>query len=258
MRYVNTEVADRVAVVTFCRPPINTTDNDAWKELAEVFCTIADTREVHAVVLTACGSRAFMAGQDLNANPWTDGERTPTELLDPGHVVRDALWAVYDCPVPVIAAVNGPAIGGGLAVVALCDIILAVEGSRFGVTEINVGLLGAASQLMRLVGNHKAREMFFTGEMVSVEDLYAAGCIRAVVSAERLIDEARALALVIASKSPIAMRLAKESINRIEGLPLKDAYRLEQDYTNRLRTFSDAEEAAQSFMEKRPPEWRWS
>jgi enoyl-CoA hydratase len=258
MDHVTTEVADHVAVVTFCRPPVNATDEQSWHELSETFRTIADSRDVRVVIFTACGNRAFMAGQDLNTNPWAGENRGPAQLLDPGRVVRDAMWAVYDCPVPVIAAVNGPAIGGGLAMVALCDIIIAAEGARFGVTEINVGVLGAASQLLRIVGNHKAREMFFTGELVPAEDLRAAGCIRAVVPPDQLLVEARALALTIAAKSPIAVRLAKESINRIEGLPLKEAYRLEQDYTNRLRTFDDAAEAARAYIEKRPGVWRWS
>lgn len=258
MDHVQVEIAEGVAVVTFCRAPVNATDSQSWRELAEAFRSVSDSREVRAVVFTGCGRRAFMAGQDLHADPWSGQDQPPSLQLDPGRPVREAMWAVYDCPAPVIAAVNGPAIGGGLALVALCDMIVAVEGCRFGVTEINVGLLGAASQLQRMVGTHKAREMFFTGEMVTAEELFRLGCVRQVVAFDDLLPTAQKLAAGLASKSPIAMRLAKESINRTEGLPLKEAYRLEQDYTNRLRTFEDAEEAASAFLEKRDPVWRWA
>jgi enoyl-CoA hydratase len=159
--------------------------------------------------------------------------------------------------VPVIAAVNGPALGAGLAFAACCDLILAAEEATFGTTEINVGLLGASSHVSLLVGRHKARELFFTGEVVPAAELYRLGAVRAVVPRERLAEEARALARSLAAKSPIALRLAKESMNRVEFLPLKDAYRTEQEYTARLQRFDDAAEARAAYMEKRDPDWKW-
>lgn len=167
------------------------------------------------------------------------------------------MWAVYDCAVPVIAAVNGPAIGAGLALAAVCDIILAVEGARFGATEINVGLLGASSQLSLLVGRHRTREMFLTGEMITAEELHRLGAIRSVVSADTLMSAATELATTLAAKSPIAMRLAKQSMNRAEFLPLKGAYRIEQDYTAKILTYEDSAEARRAFLDKRDPEWHW-
>ena len=172
-------------------------------------------------------------------------------------MARDAMWAITDCAVPVIGAINGPALGAGLAFAACCDILIASDNARFGTTEINVGLLGASAHLSLLVGRHKAREMFFTGEQVPAAELYRLGAVRSVVPLAELLDTARALALALAAKSPIALRLAKESMNRVEYLPLKEAYRTEQDYTARLLGFEDAAEARQAFMEKRDPEWKW-
>jgi enoyl-CoA hydratase len=167
------------------------------------------------------------------------------------------MWAITDCAVPVIAAVNGPALGAGLAFAACCDMIVAAEGATFGTTEINVGLLGASAHLSLLVGRYKARELFFTGETITAEELHRLGAVRSVVPRAQLLDEAGALARTLAAKSPIALRMAKESMNRVEFLPFKDAYRTEQDYTRRLMSFDDSKEARRAFLEKRDPEWKW-
>jgi enoyl-CoA hydratase len=167
------------------------------------------------------------------------------------------MWSITDCAVPVIAAVNGPAIGAGLAFAACCDIIVAADTATFGVTEINVGLLGASAHVSMLVGRHKAREMFFTGEMVTAAELHRLGAVSRVVPRADLDAAARELAGVLASKSPLAMRLAKASMNHVEDLPLKEAYRIEQTYTDRLVRFEDSAEARAAFFEKREPNWKF-
>jgi enoyl-CoA hydratase len=259
MADLRVEVADHVATVTLDRPPVNAITTATMVEIGETFSSLGADRDVRVAIFTAAGDRAFMAGVDLR----TVGERdrgpdvAARYVTDPASAARDAMWAVTDCAVPVIAAVNGPALGAGLAFAACCDIILAAEEATFGTTEINVGLLGASAHLSLLVGRHKARELFFTGEVVPAAELHRLGAVRAVVPRERLLEEAGALAASLADKSPIALRLAKESMNRVEFLPLKDAYRTEQDYTARLQGFEDAAEARQAFLDKRPPEWRW-
>jgi len=246
-----------VAIVTLDRPPVNAVDRPTMAELADAFRALDRDREVRVAIFTAAGDRAFIAGADLRS---LDGERVeppPATVLDPGHIARDLMASIIHCGVPVIAAVNGPAIGAGLAFAACCDVIVAAEGATFGCTEINVGLLGASSHLSTLVGRHKARELFFTGELITAEELHRLGSVRSVVPREALLDEAMALAELLAAKSPIALRLAKASMNHVEGLPLEDAYRIEQTYTARLAGFEDAEEARLAYLEKRPPEWRW-
>jgi enoyl-CoA hydratase len=251
------DVADHIAVVTLDRPPVNAVDASTFEEIRDVFTGFTEDRDVRVAILTAAGDRAFMAGVDLRS-VGTPPERARTEvLLDPPRAARDAMWAITDCAVPVIGAINGPALGAGLAFAACCDMLVASEHARFGTTEINVGLLGASAHLTLLVGRHKAREMFFTGEQVPAAELHRVGAVRAVVPHTELMPTARALAAELASKSPIALRLAKEAMNRVEFLPLKEAYRIEQDYTARLSRFEDAREAREAYLEKRDPEWRW-
>jgi enoyl-CoA hydratase len=259
MADLHVDVTDHVATVVLDRPPVNAVTTATMIEIGEVFTALGADRDVRVAIFTAAGDRAFMAGVDLHTvGPRDRGPEVPARyLVDPPAAARDAMWSITDCAVPVIAAVNGPALGAGLAFAACCDIIIAAEGATFGTTEINVGLLGASAHLSLLVGRHKARELFFTGEAAPAAELHRLGAVRAVVPGDRLLDEARELASVLAAKSPIALRLAKESMNRVEFLPLKEAYRTEQDYTARLQGFEDAEEARQAFLEKRPPEWRW-
>lgn len=247
---------NNVAVITLDRPPVNALDPASLSEITETFTHVADDREVRAVILTGAGSRAFCAGIDLRAVD-SRGAPPPHLLLDRGRAFRDACWAVYDCPVPVIGAINGPAIGAGLALSAVCDVLVASDNATFGTTEILVGLLGAANHLKLLVGRYLARELFLTGDLVPAARLEKTGAVREVVPLDKLLPAAKALAARFAERSPIAMRLAKESMNRTEFLPLKEAYRLEQDYTARLLGFDDAREARTAYLEKRSPQWKW-
>jgi enoyl-CoA hydratase len=250
------DVRDFVATVTLDRPPVNAVDRAALVAIRDAFRSLNDRKDVRAAIFTAAGRRAFMAGADLDAisaHPQTSA----TDITDRGLVTREAMWSITDCAVPVIGAINGPAIGAGLAFAACCDMIVAAEHATFGALEINVGLLGASSQLSLMVGRHKAREMFFLGEKISATELYRLGAIRSVVPADELMTTARELAETLAMKSPIALRLAKESMNRVEFMPLKEAYRTEQDYTNRLLGFDDSAEARDAYLQKRDPQWRW-
>jgi enoyl-CoA hydratase len=256
---LHVEVSDHIATVTLDRPPVNAVDTGTFAEIIDVFSGFNDERDVRVAIFTAAGDRAFMAGVDLQSvGPRERTREVPASLVtDPARMARDAMWAITDCAVPVIGAINGPALGAGLAFAACCDMLIASDNARFGTTEINVGLLGASSHLLLMVGRHKAREMFFTGEQVPAAEMHRLGAVRAVVPRDELLDTAKDLALGLAAKSPIALRLAKESMNRVEFLPLKEAYRTEQDYTARLLNFEDAAEARKAFMEKREPDWKW-
>lgn len=173
-------------------------------------------------------------------------------------MVRECFWSILDCPLPVIAAVNGKAIGAGLVLVACCDLIVASENATFSVPEIKVGVLGGARHLQRLVGPFKTRKMFFTGEAVSAQEFYRLGAVEEIVAPEKLMDAALGLAASIARNSPIGLRLAKESLTRVEDLGLKEGYRIEQDYTGRVTRYNDSTEARHAQIEKREPNWTWS
>jgi len=254
---VTVSVSDFVATVTLDRPPVNAVDRGALLAIRDAFRSLNDRRDVHAAIFTGAGRRAFIGGADLQTYGVPHDDDPPTETTDVGVVAREALWSVTDCAVPVIAAVNGPAIGAGVAFAGCCDMIVAAEHATFGTLEINVGLLGASAQLSLMVGRHKAREMYFLGEKVDAAELHRLGAIRAVVPADKLMDTADELAARLADKSPIALRLAKEAMNRVEFLPLKDAYRTEQDYTNRLLAFADSAEARAAYLQNRTPQWQW-
>ena len=264
---VRVEQAGRVAVVTIDRPPVNAIDARTFNELADAFEALAHDRSVSVAVLTAAGERTFCGGVDLQDSPRRyrpdgraeDGgpQGDPADQVDPGAIVRRCFWAIYDCAVPVIAAVNGPAIGAGMALVASCDLVVASQRARFALKEITVGVLGGVCHAQRLVGPWKAKRMFLTGEWVPAEELYRLGSVEAVVPPDQLMPVALELAASIAANSPIAVRLAKESANRVEPLGLKEGYRLEQDYTMRVNRHADAGEARRAFLEKRDPEFRW-
>jgi len=252
------EKSGHIVTVTIDRPPVNTVTTATMAEIRDVFAALGDDRDVRAAIFTGTGDKAFVAGVDLK----TSGNeprhlRHPTELTDPGSVARESMWAIIDCAVPVIGAVNGYALGAGLAYAACCDMLVASESARFATPEINVGMLGASAHLSLMMGRHKVREMFLTGEQVSAEEMYRIGAVREVTAPDKLMDVAEDLARKLAAKSPIAMRMAKESLNRIEHLPLREAYRTEQDYTTRLMRFDDSREARRAFLEKRDPAYKW-
>ncbi len=263
MRYVRTEIRDRIATVTLDRAPVNALDSVAVRELTATFNALARSTEASVIVFTAPGEKVFCAGIDLHdsarrhARQLTEGDSS-IDLLDPGAVVRECFWAILECPLPVIAAVNGKAIGAGLVLVASCDMIVCSSNASFSVPEIKAGVLGGARHLQRLVGPFKTRRMFFTGEAVPAEEFYRLGAVEAVVAPAELMATAQALAAQVARNSPIGLRLGKESLSRVEDLPLKDGYRIEQDYTGRVTRYNDSLEARKAYMEKRDPDWSWS
>ena len=267
MDHVRVEQTGRVALVTLDRPPVNALDSQTFNEIADAFEGISQDRSVSVAVLTGAGDRNFCGGVDLNDSPRRarpdgraeDGgpQGSPLDQVDSGRVVRRCFWSVYDCSVPVIAAVNGNAVGAGVALAGSCDLIVASEGARFALKEINVGVLGGVKHAQRLLGPFKAKRMFLTGEWVPAAEFHRLGAVEAVVPTDALMAAALELAETIATNSPIAVRLAKESANRVESLGLQDGYRLEQDYTTRIQRFADSAEARRAFMERREPDFRW-
>jgi enoyl-CoA hydratase len=245
-------VADGIGTVTMDRPPVNAMNRQFYREMRDMFAGFEDREDIRVVILTSGSSRAFLAGADIKArlDPAEgprDGHHT-TDDLDHQRLARQAFWAVFDCPVPVIAAVDGPALGAGLAVIACCDIVISSPRGTFGLPEINVGLLGGGSFLLRLVGPARMRQALYTGAPISAAEMLERGAIADVVPADQLAQRAHGLAATIAAKSPVAIRLAKASLNRAEWLPLKDAYQLEQDYTQKLRGYPESRQAMLAFV----------
>jgi enoyl-CoA hydratase len=201
--------------------------------------------DVNCLLVRADG-RGFQAGVDLKELQ-ADG----TKIVDVNRGCYDSFAAVYDCPVPVVSAVHGYCIGGGIGISGSSDIVLCSEDATFALPEIDRGALGAATHLMRLVGMQKTRRMLYTGEAIDAQEALRLGAVESVVPREKLRDEALALARTIASKSPRALRLAKWSLNGIELLDVKKSYRFEQGFTLELYTSPESQEARDAFVEKR-------
>jgi len=268
MEDISIEIEDRIAVVTMDRPPVNAMRSQTFDEITIAMEQLSAGREASAIILRAApDARLFCAGVDLKDSPRRhrpDGrpeEGAPQgdarDQVDPGRAPRRCFNAIYDCGLPVIAAVHGKVIGAGVPVVASCDLVVATTETSFALTEINVGVLGGVRHAQRLCGPFLAKRMFLTGAYVDAEEIYRRGGIEAVVEPDQLMDTALGLAKQVVAKSPIAVRLAKESANRVEAMSLQDGYRTEQDYTQRVKRHDDSEEARLAFMEKRDPVWRW-
>ena len=185
--------------------------------------------------------------------PTSKGERVscarPARL---GSIIA-ARGSATECRKPVIAAINGPALGAGLALAAACDILLTAEEGCLGLPEIDVGLLGGGRHAMRLFSHSRVRRMMLTGLRVSGAELYRLGIVEACVPQADLLPTALGLAREIAAKSPIAITLAKHALNTIEEMSLRDGYRFEQNMTAELGKYEDSREAMLAFAEKRKP-----
>jgi enoyl-CoA hydratase len=244
------EVNDGIATVTIERPPVNAQNRRSREELIHIFDTLGDRDDVRVIVLTASG-KTFSAGADVKER--VDMAAEPGEYTRHNRITREFFYAVSDCQKPVIAAVNGPAIGAGFVLMLACDIMLASENAYFVMPEIDVGLAGGARFLMQHFGRSKARTMYFTGRRVTAAELYRLGVIEACVPQDQLLPAAMDIARSIAAKSPVGVRAVKRAFNAVEEMPVRDAYRYEQTITVDLSKTEDAREAQRAFVEKRKP-----
>ena len=187
---------------------------------------------------------------------WSSVPADSTKIVDVNRGCYDTFAAIYDCPVPVISAVHGYCLGGGIGISGASDIVIAADDASFSLPEIDRGALGAATHLMRLFGMQKTRRMLYTGEAIDAQEALRLGGIESVVPREELRDAALELAGKIASKSPKAMRLAKWSLNGIELLDIKKSYRFEQGFTLELYTSPDSQESRDAFVEKRDADFK--
>ncbi|MBS0476062.1 MAG: enoyl-CoA hydratase/isomerase family protein [Proteobacteria bacterium] len=242
--------ADGVATVLLDRGPANAVDRDMYIEIAALFSDPDRMGEVRSIVLGAKG-RHFCAGNDLDEF----ATMTPDNGAERMWRVREAFFAIQDCPVPVIGAVHGSALGTGLAIAASCDLVVARPDARFGLPELTVGVMGGAAHLARLATQPVVRRMYFTGEPVDARQLADWGGGVFLYDGEDLIGEAQRLARRAASFSPTAVRLAKQILNRIETMDLKPGYEFEQGFTVRMSGHPDSKEALKAFAEKRAADY---
>jgi enoyl-CoA hydratase len=252
---VTVRTADRIAVVSLERPPVNALTVATYRELTDAFRTAGDDDGVSVVVLRSALPNVFSAGADVK-----DMER---HLLqgDAGYdedrqvAARDLFGAILHSPVPVIGCLNRIALGAGAVMLACCDIRVASEAAAIGLTEINVGRCGGGRHMARILPQGWIRKMYLTGVPLPATEAYRLGAIEELTPDGAELERAMELARVIAAKSPLAVRLGREALDRSEDMGIDDGYRLEQTYTLRLGASDDAKEAAAAFREHRAPVW---
>ncbi|WP_119155824.1 enoyl-CoA hydratase family protein [Caldimonas tepidiphila] len=236
---------DGVAEVVIDRPPVNALDARGWNALAAALEALGRRPEVRVIVIRAEG-RGFCAGVDIK-----ELEADPGLIVEVNAGNYATFRAVHLNPVPVISAVHGFVLGGGIGICGAADIVIAAEDARFGLPEVDRGAMGGAAHLQRMFGVQKTRYLFFTGEMIGAPEALRLGAIERVVPREQLRDEAMAVAAKIAAKSPAMIRIAKEALTGIEDGCLEDKYRWEQGFTLQAYMSPDSAETRRAFVQKR-------
>ncbi|KQP04413.1 enoyl-CoA hydratase [Pseudorhodoferax sp. Leaf265] len=244
------ELNGHVATLTMNAPPVNALTRTLNDELTLALDRISEMDEVRAVVLTGAG-KVFCAGADLKGR--ASVIKGPGDLPAHSRRTRECFHAIRECAKPVVCAINGAALGSGVAMAASSDILVASERASLGLPEVDVGLLGGCRHAMRLFSHSRLRRMALTGMRVPGAELYRLGIVEACVAPEELMATAMEIAQSIASKSPVSTRMGKHTLNVIEDMSLRDGYRYEQDMTAQIGKTDDAKEAQRAFAEKRAP-----
>jgi enoyl-CoA hydratase/carnithine racemase len=243
------------AYVTLNRPNVlNALNTPTWKDLRTAFEAARDDAEVRGVILTGAGDKAFIAGADiselahLGAFEASQSSRLGQEVLD----------LIEDLGKPVIAAVNGFALGGGCETAMACTIRLASEAAKFGQPEVTLGLLpggGGTQRLTRLVGKGRAMQLILSGEMISAQEAYRIGLVNEVVPATNLTARAEAILKRISANAPIAIKFAIEAVNKASDTSQSEGLLLEASYFGLCAGTEDKKEGTAAFLEKRTPQF---
>ena len=254
--FVRVEMEDRVAIITIHRPEsLNALNSEIVNELTMTIEHLAMARDVGAIVITGAGDKAFVAGADIREMVDLSGPEMQ-RFSERGRRLGDALGA---CNKPIIAAINGYALGGGCELAMACDIRIASDRARIGQSEINIGIIagfGGTQRLPRLVGAGKAAELLLTGDMVDAATAGRIGLVDRVVPHDRLLAEAKALAAKIASKPPMAVALTKACLRAAAEMSLSSGLAFETAAFGLVGSTVDKIEGMRAFLEKRTPTWK--
>jgi len=240
---IELRTSDGIAEVIINFPPVNALPVQGWFDLASAVTAAGDNAAVRAVVLAAEG-RGFCAGVDIKQM-----QRAPDAVVGANRGCFAAFAAVYDCAVPVIAAVQGFCLGGGVGLAGNADVVVAADDATFGLPEVDRGALGAATHLSRLVPQPLMRAMVYTCRTVTGQQLHGFGTVLDVVPPADLRAAALSVAGEIAAKDPAIIRLAKQSLNGIDPVDVKRSYRYEQGFTYELNLSGVGNRARQAFVD---------
>lgn len=247
--YILTQADGDVAVVTINRPPLNALHSEAYAELYETFYELSKDDRVKVVVLTGHGDRAFVAGADVKE--FLNLDRTSGPLYTRrNNSVREYIRQYAK---PVICAVNGLAYGGGCALALVCDIRIASERASFSLGEINMGILGATQYMAQIAHFGSACKLVYTGDPIDAAEALRIGIVDEIVPDDRLMMRSMELAKKIASKSPLAIRMAKRCMVKAQQSILEEGLQYEEGILAELWGSDDKDEAVKAFLEKRKP-----
>lgn len=241
----SSELNAGVAELVIANPPVNALDSQQWQALADHIEDLGANPEVRVIVIRSEG-RGFCAGVDIKE---LDAHPERIVAVNAGNYAT--FKAVHRSPVPVIAAVHGYVLGGGIGITGAADIVVAADCATFALPEVDRGAMGGGAHLQRLFGVQKVRYLFFTGDSIGATEASRYGFIERVVPREQLRETALEIAARIASKSPSMIRIAKEALNGIEDGNLEDKYRWEQGFTLQAYNSPDSAETRRAFVEKR-------
>ncbi len=245
---LRTTVEEHIAVVTLDRPPVNVMRPEDLLEITAEFNRLSADQDVRVVVLTGAGDRAFCAGGDVKSRSVVTKDSMAKFVRDG----RAAFTSIRDCSVPVIGAINGPALGGGLALAASCDILIVSDRATFALPEVNIGAWPMFKYLARLVPESKMRRMIFTAQRISAEEMASYGRIESVVPPDKLMPAALAMAREIAQKSSFLVRQYKQGFNRAEHLGVKETLPIEIECILQMTEHPDAAKLRKDFEPKKP------
>ncbi|GAB4531080.1 MAG: enoyl-CoA hydratase-related protein [Anaerolineae bacterium] len=249
-------VEDRVAIITLDHPPVNAFDSQTMKDLDAALDEALGDENVKVIIITGAGQMAFVAGADINEINQIKDAGHAEELLRAGHNVFKKIETSRK---PVIAAINGICLGGGLEMAMACHIRVAGDRARIGQPEINLGIIpgwGGTQRLPRIVGPSKAAEMILTGDSITAQEAYRLGLVNKVVPMGDVLKEAKGIARKIAGKSAVAIGCAMEAIERGRHLPLAEALDVEIEQWRTLVESEDMREGVGAFLEKRQPQFK--
>ena len=238
-----------IATVTMDRPPVNAVNQQMYMELKAAFGSGSPFVDSAKVIVLHGAGRHFCAGNDLTEFGTLAPDNSDQRMAE----VRAAFFAIQDCPIPVIAAVHGAALGTGLAIAASCDFVIAAENARFGTPEVGVGVMGGARHLGRLLPEPWVRWMYLTAEPLDAEEMRALGAVREVVPVTELEEAAQRHAQLICGHSSVVVRMAKRALNHIETMDLQPGYTFEQSLTTELSGHPDSVEARAATLDRRVP-----
>lgn len=238
-------ISSGIAELIFNRPPVNAFNAQGWADIASEINALGENADVRVIIIAAEG-RGFCAGVDIKE---LQADASLITKVNKGNY--DTFKAIHLNPKPVIVAVHGFVLGGGIGISGAADIIVASECATFAVPEVDRGAMGGGAHLQRMFPVQKVRYMYFTGEPITAAEGYRLGAIERVVPRDQLLTTARDIAKKIAEKSPRMVELAKEALTGIEDGNLENKYRWEQGFTQEAYSYKDSQEARDAFVQKR-------